>query len=190
MYYDSDNSNLIAMVLCETDPMDIASSSLCHERYEQTAMKALELLSGSTGIEEALHSAITDVFRVNSDSKLDLSLTLAKLTPELFIMGPQDRFRHEQDNLDDTAHPYGHMTEFLCVFSNQGPIEATVKFQNHSAWVASRNLYPSEITSLIDPKTGRFVTEMRFDDCPAKVKKIEIRTSTNKLVIHAVMPEG
>lgn len=75
--------------------------------------------------------------------------------------------------------------EYLCLFSNTGPLKVKVRFENELPWIAERQMQPEEITALIDPLTGNFVTEMTFDERVYEVKKIEIQPLKQILIIHA-----
>lgn len=78
-----------------------------------------------------------------------------------------------------------HFVEYLLLFSNQGPIEVSVKFKGSNATISNKSMRPEEIRMLIAPDTGQFIKEMTFDGHPAQIKKIEILPSINKIVIQA-----
>ncbi|MBF7731115.1 hypothetical protein [Pseudomonas sp. N040] len=75
--------------------------------------------------------------------------------------------------------------EYLCLFSNTGPVKVKVKFENERPWIAERQMHPAEITAFIDPLTESFVTEMTFDERTYEIKKIEINPLEKTLIIHA-----
>jgi len=74
--------------------------------------------------------------------------------------------------------------EYLQTFSNTGDITVTVKFAKPGASIAQQRMSAAELMELIDPQTGDFLREMRFDDHPRQIRKFEIDPQKNTLTIH------
>lgn len=77
--------------------------------------------------------------------------------------------------------------EYLSLFSNEGSVEVSVKFQGSKATVKKQKMHPEEIKSLIDPVIGSFYSHIKFDDWLAKLIKVEIQPATNQIIIHAAL---
>jgi hypothetical protein len=77
------------------------------------------------------------------------------------------------------------LTEFLCLFSNSGATKIQVKFKDFDGRVATQRMEPSEISQIISPDNGEFLTTMTFDEWPFEVYKYEIDPIKNTLTIRA-----
>ncbi len=74
--------------------------------------------------------------------------------------------------------------EYLQTFSNTGDITVTVKFARPDASIAPQRMSAAELVELIDPQTGCFLREMRFDEHLLPIRKFEIDPQKNRLIIH------
>lgn len=80
--------------------------------------------------------------------------------------------------------------EFLQLFSNDGVYSVEVNFTNHDGSIASQKMYADEISRLIDPDTGNFFSEMRFDDWPGEITKYQIFPKSRKMKISVKLTKG
>jgi hypothetical protein len=64
--------------------------------------------------------------------------------------------------------------EYLALFSKTGDINVSVKFEDFEGIVADQKMQPSEITKLINHRTGKFLTRLRFDDWPFDIYQLQI----------------
>lgn len=77
------------------------------------------------------------------------------------------------------------LPEYHVLFSNQGPVDVLVKFEDHDGTVPSKKMSPQEISGLISKNGKGFHTSMTFDDWPFEICKYEIDPKKNQLTIVA-----
>ena len=75
--------------------------------------------------------------------------------------------------------------EYLGLFSNTGDTTVSVRFNNTYSSITEQKLDAGEIRKLISPDGKSFITKMRFDDHLARIEKIDILLSKNRIVMHA-----
>ncbi|MCP5131547.1 MAG: hypothetical protein H6985_18440 [Pseudomonadales bacterium] len=80
--------------------------------------------------------------------------------------------------------------EYLELFSSAGVYTVEVRFSNHDGTVSLQRMFADEIGKLIDPATGNFYSEMRFDDWLGEVTKYQILPKSKKVVIFAKLVKG
>ncbi len=73
--------------------------------------------------------------------------------------------------------------EYYVLFRDGGDIKVVVKRKGYEEFVADLSMNADKIITLIDPSTGRFYTEMRFDDWLFEVYRYSIDPIKKKLTI-------
>jgi len=73
--------------------------------------------------------------------------------------------------------------EYLLLFNQAGDLDIEVKFLNSQSKIANKKMTASDILKLIDPNTGKFFNEMKFDEYVLKIKRYEIDPNKNKVTI-------
>jgi hypothetical protein len=77
------------------------------------------------------------------------------------------------------------LPEYLVLFSNEGPVNVDVNFEEHDGSISNRKMRPNEIAALISTNGKGFHSKMTFDDWPFAVTKYEIDPARNQLTIFA-----
>jgi len=75
--------------------------------------------------------------------------------------------------------------EYLMLFSNDGDFKIDVKFKDHPGNISKLAMNANEVVNLISPSTGRFYTEMRFDDWLFEIYNYRIDPLKKQLTIMA-----
>ncbi len=86
------------------------------------------------------------------------------------------------ENLDGETEK----VEYLSLFNEAGAdMQVEVKLKGFDGNVDSSQMNAEAITRLIDPKTGHFLCQMRFDDWPFDIVSYHINPKAKKLTITA-----
>lgn len=182
--YQTLNAEWISRALFETDPMHTCCvENECLDEYDRVAVTASEYIKQGYSLSQALHQALCDSFGLELAAGRDLSPILARLQP---LLVGSDMPSHSEHYTAIEGPPY---KEYLETFSDSGPIKVKVKFDQGPSWIGERRMRPDEITSLIDPETGGFVTVMSFDDHPHEITRIDLSLVRKTLTIYARAPE-
>jgi hypothetical protein len=75
--------------------------------------------------------------------------------------------------------------EYLTLFSGNGSFCVKVEFKGFNGKVAEQLMECDEIGKLISPETGKFFTELTFDEHPFQIYKYEIDPINERLIIKA-----
>lgn len=73
--------------------------------------------------------------------------------------------------------------EYLMLFSNDGDFTINVKFKDHDGSIRTLAMKTCEIVNLINPSSGEFYTEMRFDEWLFEVYNYQIDPLKKQLTI-------
>jgi len=175
--------NTISRALFETDPMHTCcAENACFDEYGRVAAGAVSYMENGYTLAQALHKALQDWFGIELTAGRDLSHVLA------LVEIPTD---HRAAEIVDQYHNEigAHWCkEYLLTFSETGTIKVRVKFEQSDPWIAERRMQPQEISSLIDPTTGDFLTVMTFDGNPFELTRIDLSLTRKTLTIHARPP--
>lgn len=177
-------TNTISRALFEADPMHTCcAENACFDEYDRVAAGAVAYLENGYTLAQALHKALQDSFGTELAAGRDLSrvLTLVEM--------PTDH--HAAEFVDQYHNEIGGRwyKEYLLTFSETGTIKVRVKFEQSNPWIAERRMQPQEISSLIDPQTGDFLTAMTFDDCLFELTRVDLSLARKTLTIHARQPK-
>ena len=71
------------------------------------------------------------------------------------------------------------------LFTEQGSVKVQIKFKGFGRTDIEQMMSSSEISKLVCPDTGAFVSKMQLEDWPFEVYKYEINPQENTLVIRA-----
>jgi hypothetical protein len=67
-----------------------------------------------------------------------------------------------------------NLPEYLVLFSNEGVIDVSVKFEDSDAMIAARKMQPQELVSLVATEGFGFHQRMAFDEHTYSIRKYEI----------------
>lgn len=77
------------------------------------------------------------------------------------------------------------LPEYLVLFSNEGCIDVSVKFDDSDAMIPPKKMKPQELEALVATEGVGFHQRMTFDEHPFAIQKYEIDPIKNKLIIFA-----
>lgn len=177
-------TNTISRALFEADPMHTCCvENACFDEYDRVAAGAVAYLENGYTLSQALHKALLDSFGPELTAGRDLSHVLALMELPAGHYGKElaDSYHNEIEGR--------WYKEYLLTFSETGTIKVRVKFEQSNPWIAERRMQPQEISSLIDPQTGDFLTAMTFDDCLFELTKVDLSLARKTLTIHARQPK-
>lgn len=150
-----------------------------HLNYKKIAHETIEHLKRRDNLASALHTALFSELGERGAHEINIASVLASLAPSAsFERGHDDK---------DYPGATDYRGEFLCMFSNGGPVEVIFKIKDKPKATVPLSMFPSEIMSLIDPATGDFRKTMTYDDWACEVKRVEIFPITQRVVIHAIL---
>jgi len=78
-----------------------------------------------------------------------------------------------------------NLPEYHLLFSNEGAIDVSVKFEDDEIMVPPKKMKPQELAALVAVDSAGFLPRMTFDDHPYAIRKYEIDPVKNKLTIFA-----
>lgn len=77
------------------------------------------------------------------------------------------------------------LPEYLILFSNEGCIDVSVKFDDDDLMIPPKKMRPQELAVLVATEGGGFHQRMTFDEHSFAIRKYEIDPIKNKLTIFA-----
>lgn len=176
-------TNTISRAMFEADPMHTCCvENACFDEYDRVAAGAVAYLENGYTLSQALHKALQDSFGPELTAGRDLShvLTFVELSAGRNGKELADSYHNEIEGR--------WYKEYFLTFSETGTIKVRVKFEQSTAWIAERKMQPQDITALIDPETGDFLTAMTFDDCLFELTRVDRSLTRKTLTIYARQP--
>jgi len=176
-------TNTISRALFEADPMHTCcAENACFDEYDRVAAGAVTYLENGYTLPQALHKALRDWFGLELAGGRDLSPVLASIELSTDLRAADSEWGFE-DEIGDRKYK-----EYYLTFSNKGSIKVRVKFEKSTAQLADMRMQPQNITALIDPETGDFITAMTFDDHLFELTRVDLSLARKTLTIHARQP--